>query len=44
MCSSVLTIAQTLQVLNRLIAYARSSANLLAELVKGNEDDTKWLV
>ena len=30
--------------LKRLIAYAKSSANLLTELVKGNEDDRKWLV
>lgn len=31
------------QVLKRLIAYAKSSANLLTELVKGNEDHRKWL-
>lgn len=31
------------QVLKRLIAYARSSANLLTELIKGREDDRKWL-
>ncbi|KAG0572004.1 hypothetical protein KC19_VG060900 [Ceratodon purpureus] len=31
------------QVLKRLIAYAKSSANLLSELVKGNDDDRKWL-
>jgi hypothetical protein len=34
----------SLQVLKRLVAYARSSAALLVELIKGDKDDRQWLV
>jgi len=43
-CLYVLVLLLTLQVLKRLRAYAKSSATLLTELIKGNEDDRKWLV
>jgi hypothetical protein len=34
----------SLQVLKRLIAYAKSSADLIVSLIKGEEDDSRWLV
>lgn len=34
----------SMQVLKRLVAYARSSAALLVELIKGDKDDRQWLV
>lgn len=34
----------SLQVLKRLVAYARSSAALLVELIKGDKDERQWLV